>query len=224
MYVSPGYIKKNYLNVSPQTLRRWSSDGLILSMQVGDNGKYKYYLPDIVKMCKNSTSTQNNNINQQTTKKKIVYARVSSSKQKEDLQRQIEFLQRNYPNHQVYSDVGSGINFKRRSLISILEFALQGNLEELVVAHRDRLCRFGFELFEWIFKETHTTLVVHSNLQNEHKSSEQELAEDLLAIVTVFAAKNHGKRSYSMSKDSNQTKSKRSRAVKEMDRNISLDV
>lgn len=198
MYTSAKLIREKYVDVTSQTLRRWSDNGLISRKRFTPTGKYKYFLPDIVKLC-----SQTNDFQDVLKKKKIIYARVSSSKQKEDLQRQIEMLRRNYPNHEVYSDVGSGLNYKRKGFISILELSLQGNVEEVVVAHRDRLCRFGFEFFEWFFKQTRGKLLVHSKDEMQPKSREQELAEDLLSIVTVFAARHHGKRSYSDKTNSN---------------------
>ena len=104
----------------------------------------------------------------------FVYARVSSPKQKEDLERQKQYL---------ISDISSSINFKRSGLRSLLERSSRGLVKEVVVAHRDRLCRFAFDLIEFIFHLNSTRLVV---LSNDNSTDEWELSQDVLAINTVF--------------------------------------
>ena len=127
-------------------------------------------------------------------KKGVIYARVSSSHQKEagDLKRQIEDLQESYPEYNVIKDVGSGLNFKRPGLQALLEQVYSGTVSEVVVRHKDRLCRYGLEILEFIFKKAGTKLVV---LSNEQETSTKELADDLLAITTVFVARHNGQRS-----------------------------
>lgn len=78
--------------------------------------------------------------------------------------------------------------------MSILEQVYDGIVEEVVVAYKDRLCRFGFELVEWIFKKSGTKLVVLSQTERNEENDSRELAEDLLAITTVFVARNNGLR------------------------------
>jgi predicted site-specific integrase-resolvase len=98
-----------------------------------------------------------------------------------------------YPGHSIVSDVGSGLNFKRRGLRSVLERSMRGEVEEVVVAHRDRLARFGTELIDWILRVHGTRLMVqHAPVE----TPESELADDLLAVVTVFACRRNGKRRY----------------------------
>ena len=116
----------------------------------------------------------------------------------DDLLRQTEYLQQRRPEYASYvsiTDVASGINFKRKGLQTILDACLQGTIGELVVAHRDRLCRFGFELVESIVRKAGGQITVLDNDGN--KSGEQELAEDLLSIIHVYSCKQMGKRSYS---------------------------
>ena len=93
----------------------------------------------------------------------------------------------------IIQDIGSGINWKRSGLKTILELAMQKKLETVVVAHRDRLCRFAFELIQWILEKNEVKLVV---LNESICSTEQELAEDLLSIIHVFSCKQMGKRRY----------------------------
>jgi predicted site-specific integrase-resolvase len=135
---------------------------------------------------------------------RILYARVSSAKQRVsgDLQRQVDALVAAYPDHTcVVTDVASGLNFKRKGLLAILDRVHAGVVHEVVVAHRDRLCRFGIELLEHFFKQNRVRLVVHDHVHRDAGDSIEppdrtaELAEDLIAITTVFVARHHGHRS-----------------------------
>jgi|LakMenEpi03Aug12_release.lakeMendotaPanAssembly.Ray.scaffolds.fasta_scaffold256425_3 putative resolvase len=166
-------------DVSTETVRLWSLTGKILAVKT-KGGHRRYILNDQPEKLIN--------------KQKIIYARVSSKKQEDDLIRQIEFLKDRYPTYTIISDIGSGINFKRKGLQTILEGVIKGTIGEVVVAHRDRLCRFGFELFEILFKETGSILTV---VETPHtKDPTIELSEDLMSIVTVFTARYYGTRKY----------------------------
>lgn len=123
----------------------------------------------------------------------VAYCRVSSAGQKADLERQVAYLRERCPRAEVVRDVGSGLNFKRKGLRSILERALKGHLRSVTVAHRDRLCRFGFELVQWLLERQQVRLVV---LDDQQQSPESEFTEDLLAIVHVFSCRFNGLRRY----------------------------
>jgi predicted site-specific integrase-resolvase len=136
---------------------------------------------------------------QSLQKQNFIYARVSTKKQMDDLSRQIEFLRRpEYSEYILIEDIGSGINFKRKGLSTILDSCLQNNIGEIVIAHRDRLCRFGFELIESLVTKAGGKITVLNN--TEEKTCEQELTEDLLSIIHVFSCRQMGKRSYSSRK------------------------
>ncbi len=124
----------------------------------------------------------------------VAYARVSSRKQQDDLERQIAYLKAKEPGAEVISDIASGLNFKRKGLRAILERCLQGDKLTVVVAHRDRLARFGVELIEWLIERNGGQLVVLSKVA--HTSPHDELVQDLLAVLSVFAARMHGLRKY----------------------------
>lgn len=125
----------------------------------------------------------------------ICYCRVSSKKQFNDLDTQITFMQKQFPNCTIVSDIGSGINWKRKGFISILEQSMQGNIKKIIIAHRDRLCRFAFEFVEWLFNKYGVELMV---LNKEDKNTtKNELAEDLLSIIHIFSCRENGKRRYS---------------------------
>jgi predicted site-specific integrase-resolvase len=130
-------------------------------------------------------------------KENFLYTRVSTKKQMDDLSRQIEFVRRPiYSEYTLITDIGSGINFKRKGLQTLLDRCLQNRIGEVVVAYRDRLCRFGFELIESLIKKAGGTITVIGNGDEEINES-KELADDLLAIVTIFSCRQMGKRSYS---------------------------
>jgi predicted site-specific integrase-resolvase len=111
---------------------------------------------------------------------------VSSSKQKADLQRQIEYVTGKYPESEVIKDVGSGINFKRKGLNALLERAMCGEQLEVVVAYKDRLARFGYELIERIISRNGGRVVV---LNEVSLSPTAELTQDLLTILRVFSSR-----------------------------------
>src|SRR5207248_6545119 len=128
----------------------------------------------------------------------IVYARVSAVAQKPDLANQINALEAYCKQHSItvdewMSDLGSGLNYKRKQFNRLLEMIELGQVRRLVMAHRDRLVRFGYEYFEAFCQRHQTELVV---INGEAMSPEQELVQDLIAIVTVFSARLHGLRSY----------------------------
>jgi len=180
MYAKASTFKQQY-NVNPSTLRRWADAGK-LDFRWSPGGIRLYKLPDDA-----------SGLPAQPQKKKIIYARVSSSKQKDDLQRQADYLRAKYPAHELVTDVGSGVNWKRKGLLSILDGADKGAVEEVVVASRDRLCRFAFELLEHVLQNRGTRLVV---VDAGDGSPEQELSDDLLSIVQIFCCRRNGKRRY----------------------------
>ena len=119
-------------------------------------------------------------------------------KQSDDLGRQVEYLKGRKPEYNSFvclEDIGSGINFKRKGLQRILDSCIQGTIGEVVIAHRDRLSRFGFELIKLFVETAGGTITVIDDEQ--HKSSEQELSEDLMSIVQIYSCRSMGKRRYS---------------------------
>ena len=119
----------------------------------------------------------------------VCYCRVSSHKQTGDLQRQVAFMQQQYPNAEIITDVGGGLNFQRKGLVSLLERLHRGDKLTIVVAHRDRLARFGFELIQWMAEQNGGNILV---LENQDHSPQQELTEDILAILHTFSGRLHG--------------------------------
>jgi putative resolvase len=133
----------------------------------------------------------------------ILYCRVSSPKQRKDLDSQIASLVSLYPQAEVIKDIGSGLNYKRKGLKAILERASSSDKFTLVVAHKDRLARFGVELIEHMLTINGCQLLVLND--DVRKSDPQrELTEDLLAIIHIFSCRLYGQRRYSNSNNQKQ--------------------
>lgn len=179
-----------FLGVTRRTLYNWEKRGWLPADNRTVSGHKRYTRETLL------NAAEKGGIRNKT-RKKVCYARVSSNSQKDDLERQIKWFRKGYPNHEIVSDIGSGLNFKRKGFNSILEQGVRGDIEEVVVTHRDRLCRFGFELAERFIKRGGGKIVV---LNQEKDSPESELVSDLISIITVFAARVHGLRAHSLAK------------------------
>ncbi|NEO76838.1 IS607 family transposase [Moorena sp. SIO4G3] len=123
----------------------------------------------------------------------ICYCRVSSSKQFDDLARLVAYMHSLFPEAEIIFDIGSGLNYKRFGLKAILERLMRGDQLTLVVACRDRLTRFWFELFEYLVSLNGGKLLV---LDNPESCREAELTADLLSIIHVFSCRVHKLRKY----------------------------
>lgn len=174
------------LGVSAQTLRNWDANGKLHPHHTSSNG-YRYYSHEQL--------SQVMNINPNIDRKTIGYCRVSSNKQKDDLQRQIEnmrmYLISQGKPFEIISDIGSGINYKKKGLKELIKLITQNKVEKVVVLYKDRLLRFGFELIEYIASLYNCEIEI---IDNTEKSEQQELVEDLVQIITVFSCKLQGKR------------------------------
>ena len=186
-FVSIGEAGK-ILGVSTNTLRRWDSSGKFLSCERTQGGQRRY---DISKLRPSVHCAVNKE------RLTLAYARVSSHDQKADLDRQKQMLEMycaaNGWIFEVVSDLGSGMNYQKRGLRRILAQIIDGEVGRLVLTHKDRLLRFGAELVFSIC-ETKGVEVVMIN-QGTEPSFEEELAQDVLEIITVFSARLYGSRS-----------------------------
>jgi predicted site-specific integrase-resolvase len=180
---------KKILNVTPQTLRNWDKLNKLKPIKVMGNG-YRYYRKEDIDKFSNIVYPN---------KYVIGYCRVSSQKQKDDLERQIENV-RNYLcakgyKFEIITDIGSGINYTKNGLLNLIDKINNGVVERVVVLYKDRLLRFGFELLEYFAKINNCIIDIIDNTEKTEKTEEQELVEDLVQIVTVFSCKLQGKRS-----------------------------
>ena len=175
----------NILGVSIQTLRRWENTGYLIPHRKS-KGNTRYY--DVDKLI-----GKQSNANDLT----IAYARVSSHDQKKDLERQAEVLAGYCTKHgwnfQVIQDLGSGMNYQKKGLKTLLHLILEKKILRLVLTHKDRLLRFGAELI-FTLCEVKEIEVILINKGHE-VSFEEELAQDVLEIITVFSARLYGSRS-----------------------------
>lgn len=172
-----------FYGVSKNTIRKWADNNKVVHKRTPSNQRVYFISTDI---------NQSKDI-QPTTKQNVIYCRVSSSKQKDDLERQCLFLSSRYPSYKIIKDIGSGLNYKRKGLLKLLEMSNKQLLNQVIISSKDRLCRFGFELIEWQLLQNHSKIVV---LDQTHKTSEQQFTEDILAILQVFACRWNGKRKY----------------------------
>jgi predicted site-specific integrase-resolvase len=166
------------LGLHPNTLRHYADNGTIETYRT-KSGQRRYNVEAYLGLQKQSST--------------ICYCRVSSPKQREDLKRQVQFMREQYPEAEVIKDIGNGLNYKHKGLKTLLGRAMRGEQLEIVVAHKDRLARFGFELIEWIIQQSSGRIVV---LKQTNLSPEQELTNDLLSILHVFSCRMHELRNY----------------------------
>ncbi len=127
-------------------------------------------------------------------RKEAAYARVSSHDQRSDLDSQVKVLKARAPEAEVYSDIRSGLNFKRKDLLRLLDDVLSRKVSKIYVTYEDRLARFGFDLLSWVCAKHGTEIVVVNS--REATSPQEELVQDLIAITTSFSAKLYGLRSH----------------------------
>lgn len=174
------------LGVSIQTMRRWEALGQVTPDRK-TAGKTRYYNIDKLLGLKNIESDVT-----------IAYARVSSHDQKEDLIRQANLLSTYCTtkgwNHEVIQDLGSGMNYNKKGLKRLLDHILERKIRRLVITHKDRLLRFGAELVFALCEARQIEVVIVN--QGEDVSFEEELAKDVLEIITVFSARLYGARSH----------------------------
>jgi putative resolvase len=172
---------------TPQTLRNWDTSGKLKPHHTGAGG-YRYYSHDQLREVLQIKEDPKNKVT-------IGYCRVSSNKQRDDLQRQIENMELYLNNlnkpYEIISDIGSGINYSKKGLRELIKKITAGQVEKIVVLYKDRLLRFGYELVEYIANLYGCEIEV---IDNTEKIEEQELVEDLIQIVTVFSCRLQGKR------------------------------
>jgi predicted site-specific integrase-resolvase len=185
------------LGVHQRTLYQWDNKKLIETIRT-PGGKRMYNVKKYLELNNNNQVKKINNpeINKLIENNgRYLYARVSSLGQKEDLKRQEELLKEKYPNYKLISDIGSGMNLNRKGLRSIIDKSIKGEIKEVVIVHKDRLCRYGYELIEDIIEKYSNGKIIILENQNK-KEPKEELVEDVLQIMNIFVAKINGMRKY----------------------------
>lgn len=171
------------LNVSVITLQRWDREGRLKAFRTPTNRRYY-------------TQEQLDSLlgeNCQDKKLVIGYARVSSNNQKDDLKNQKDFILSKEKCDELYTDIGSGLNYKRKNFNKILDLVAENKVDKIIITYKDRFIRFGFEWFENYCEKYGTKIVI---LNEEEKSYQQELVEDLISIIHVFSCRIYGLRKY----------------------------
>jgi len=178
------------LGVNRVTVIRWIKQGKIMAVRVGK--EFRIPEDEVKRFLKGKISNT-----------AVIYARVSSSDQKGDLERQVEYLKdycsaKGYNVIDVLTDIASGLNERRRGLKKLFDYVLNGKVDVVVISYKDRLTRFGFRYLEAFFNSHEVRIEVVFG--EEPKDLRQELIEDLIAIVTSFAGRLYGMRSHKKKK------------------------
>ena len=183
-YVTSKEIKQLF-HISAVTLMNWKNTGKIQYKKLSDK-KILYDIDSIDKSVDNETQKLNT--------KNVIYVRVSTSRQKEDLNNQIEVIKNYMLNNgikpdNIYSDIASGMNENRKQFNNLLEQIFKREINTVYITFKDRLSRFGFNYFKQIFNYFGTNIVILDEQEETNKTYQQELMEDLLAIIHTYSMK-----------------------------------
>ena len=177
------------LNVSVKTLQRWDRDKILIAKRTPTDRRYYTY--DQYLEFKGVTNDSN-------TKKKVIYTRVSTNNQKDDLKNQVKFLL-DFSNakgiiiDEIIEDIGSGLNYNRKKWNKLIEHCMENKIDSIMVTHKDRFIRFGYEWFERFLGKYDVKIIV---VNNETLSPNEELVQDIISILHVFSCKIYGMRKY----------------------------
>ena len=178
----------NKIGKTVQTLRNWDKNGSLKPHHITEGGT-RYYSQEQLNHFLGIQSKIKRN------KKTIGYCRVSSHKQKDDLERQIEnvktYMYAKGYQFEMISDIGSGIHYNKKGLNQLIDMITNSEVDKIVVLYKDRFIRFGYEWIENLCEKYGTTIEI---IDNTEKTEEQELVEDFIQIVPVFSCRLQGKR------------------------------
>jgi predicted site-specific integrase-resolvase len=175
------------LNITRPTLTKYVKSGTIGVTEL-PNGRYDYNEQDVYKF-----------LNKDCSRKTVIYARVSTNKQKKDLQNQVDMLKQfcfsnGYIINGIYFDVASGISFENRNdFFSLLDEVISGKVERVVITYKDRISRVGFELFKHLFLRFNTQIIVMSDIGSSKLDSE-EIFEEIISLLHCYSMKLYSKR------------------------------
>lgn len=190
MELVPIRVAAKELGVRPETLRRWEAEGRIEAPERTPGGQRRYDLAKLRRLAAHKAAP--------ATRQTLLYARVSSHDQKDDLARQVGLLESfsiaNGWTYEVLQDLGSGLNYHKKGLRVLIKRICSGEVERLVITHKDRLLRFGSELVFALCEQFETQVVIINAA--EDATFEEELVQDVLEIITVFSARLYGSRSH----------------------------
>ena len=177
------------LGVSVKTLQRWDRDGILKANRTPTDRRYYTY--DQYLQFK-GIQTEND------IRDTVIYARVSTRNQKDDLQNQVEFLKQ-FCNakgiivNQCVEDFGSGLNYNRKKWNKLLDEVMENKIKTIVISNKDRFIRFGYDWFEKFCEKFNTKIII---VNNETLSPNEELVQDIISILHVFSCRLYGLRKY----------------------------
>ena len=177
----------NLLRITRPTLTKYVKEGIIKTEKL-PNGRYEYDTESVYAF-----------LNKDVKRKTYIYARVSTPKQKPDLNNQIELLKQfcftnGYTISGIYADIASGISFdKRKDFFKMLDEIINNKVERVVITYKDRLSRVGFDLFFHLFKKYNCEIVVMSEVGSE-KLDSQEIFEEIVSLLHCYSMKPYSKR------------------------------
>lgn len=177
------------LGVSVRTLQRWDKTGKLPAKRTVSN--YRYYTEKDLEIAQGLRPIE-------TDRKVYLYCRVSSANQKTELANQISAmegfcLKRGIAITETISEIGGGLNFKRKKFLKLIKEIIKGEVELVIVAHKDRLCRFAFDFIEFLAEDNGCDILVANQ---SSLSPQQELVEDLMSIIHCFSCRLYGSRNY----------------------------
>ena len=186
-YVSACEAKK-LLHINGTTLKVWKDKGIIKYKKF-TNKKYIYDV-DSVNIDSDESSKQ---------RKHVIYARVSTTKQAQDLNTQIEMIKSYCISNginidAIYKEIASGMNENRKELNILIDEVISGNIDTVYISFKDRLARFGFDYFKNLFAKFNTEIKILDNFEESNKNFQKELTEDLISIIHHFSMKLYSNR------------------------------
>lgn len=183
-YLTPKQVKERF-GYHPKTLAEWAELGKIECIR-SPGGHRKYPLSAFLDLPSNNDST---------TKDRVIvsYARVSTRTQMDALSSQIQYLSEHYPGNLLIKDIASGMNWKRKNFLRLMTRVANNEISAIVIAHKDRLCRFGFEFVEWFCGLHQCKIIV---LNNAKLSPHEELMQDFMSIMHCMSSRLYFLRAY----------------------------
>lgn len=189
MKILKPYEVSKILRVTVKTLQNWDKDKKLIAFRNKETNR-RYYTEQQINEFLGKESKSHEKI--------VIYARVSNIGQKDDLQNQQDFLQqysnvKGYIVSEIITDIASGMNFKRKNWNKLLKDVMNRKIEKIIIAHKDRFVRFGFDWFDEMCKSFGCEIEV---VNNEKLSPQEEMVQDLISIIHIFSCRIYGLRKY----------------------------
>ena len=174
---------------SVKTLQKWDRDGILKAYRSPSNRRYYTHSQYLDYIGESRTEIKTN----------VIYARVSTRNQIDDLKNQIKYLEKycldnGIPISNIYSDFGSGMNYSRKKWNTLIDDCFEGKIDKIIISYKDRFVRFGFDwISDLLYRLTGTQIIIVENIST---TPENELIQDLISIIHVFSCRVYGLRKY----------------------------